>query len=278
MSIDLLQETLRALAEDQPAQPDRTTQVVRRYQRSRVRRGGVATLTALGLVAGTFSLASGHFSTHRDALTPATGGSADGWDSRYIPWQAQLSKYDSENRDAVASAWRVWSHSDAAVPDALKPIGVHTGPIDQVVFEAPNASGDLRLVSAQLNGTAGTVVEDIPAPDPQTVRALAVFGQMNEDGTLRDLADPANRNTSAAGNVNSLAMFVPPNTRNAHMRFTAPPATVGDGISTGTFSEGVLAWGVGDSGRGAVAAADIHVTIWDGDTVLFAGGPWLSQL
>jgi hypothetical protein len=109
------------------------------------------------------------------------------------------------------------------------------------------------------------------------VRALAVFGQRYADGTLRDLSQPQNRNAPPTSTTNSLTMLVPPTTASPHMRFTAPPATTGDGITTGTFENGVLAWGVGSSGRGPVAASDVHVTIWDGTTVLFSGGPWLAH-
>jgi hypothetical protein len=177
----------------------------------------------------------------------------------------------------VAASWRIWSGTATEVPDSLKPIGVHNGPIDQVVFEAPNPAGDLRLVSVATKGDAGLVVEDVPAPAPDSVKAIAVFAQLNADGTMRDLSNPANRGPAPATTTNSLTMFVPPTTAQAHMLFTAPTATVGDGISTGTFEEGVLAYGVGSYGRGPVAASQVHVTIWDGQTVLFDGGPWLSQ-
>lgn len=70
-------------------------------------------------------------------------------------------------------------------------------------------------------------------------------------------------------------MFVPPATNAPHMRFTAPHATTGAGITVGSFEHGVLSWGLGSGSRGPVAAAGVHVTIWSGDTVLFDGGPWL---
>jgi hypothetical protein len=268
---------LRDLAGDQPAQPDRTAQVVRRYQRAKLRRGGLAALAALGVTAGALAIGNIGFLAHGETLTPSTSSNAPAWDGRYIPWQAEKSKYATENQAAVNAAWRIWSGTTTAAPDALKPIGVHTGPIDQVVFEAPNADGDLRLVSVAGNGDTALVLEDVPAPAPNSVQALAVFAQMNPDGTMRDLSDAANRGTAPVTTTNSLTMFVPPSTARPHMRFTAPTATVGAGITTGIFSEGVLGWGLGDTGHGPVAASQVHVTIWDGQTVLFDGGPWLQQ-
>jgi hypothetical protein len=273
-----LQEVLRELADDQPTQPDRTAQVVRRYQRARVRRGGLAGIAVLGVAAAALTAGNVGLLGRGETLTPGTSSGAMAWDSRYIPRQAELSKYDSDNRVAVNAAWRTWSGTGTGTPETLKPIGVHTGPIDQVVFEAPNTSGDLRLVSVALNGNTGLVLEDIPAPTPESVKALAVFAQLNPDGTVRDLSDPSHRGAAPANTTNSLTMFVPPTTSRAHMRFTAPSATVGEGISTGTFNEGVLAYGVGDNGHGPVAASQVQVTIWDGQTVLFDGGPWLQQL
>jgi hypothetical protein len=272
-----LQEVLRELADDQPAQPDRTAQVVRRYQRAKLRRGGLAAFAVLGVTAGALALGNVGFLADGETLTPGTSSNAPAWDGRYIPWQAELSKYGTENQAAVNAAWRVWSGTATAAPATLKPIGVHTGPIDQVVFEAPNATGELRLVSVAGNGDTGLVIEDVPAPDPNSVKALAVFAQLNPDGTVRDLSDHGNRGATPATTTNSLTMFVPPTTAAAHMRFTAPSATVGEGISTGTFNQGVLAYGVGDNGHGPVAASQVHVTIWDGQTVLFVGGPWLQQ-
>lgn len=272
-----LQEVLRELTDDQPAQPDRAAQVVRRYRRAKMRRGGFAVLAVLGVTAGALAVANIGFLGRGETLTPGSSSAAPAWDSRYIPWQAELSKYGTENQAAVNAAWRIWSGTSTPAPESLKPIGVHTGPTDQVVFEAPNASGALRLVSVAGNGDSGLVIEDVPAPDPNSVKALAVFAQMNPDGTVRDLSDPANRGAALAATRNSLSMFVPPNTPDAHMRFTAPPATVGQGISTGTFNQGVMSYGVGSDGRGPVAASQVHVTIWEGQTVLFDGAPWLAQ-
>jgi hypothetical protein len=276
MSTNLLQGVLRELVEDQPVQPDRTAQVIRRYQRQKLARASVAGVAVAGVAAAAFAVGNATLSGG-GTLTPGAPSVATAWDARYIPWQASLSKYNIDNEAAVSAAWKVWSGSTAAAPDTLKPIGVHTGPIDQVVFEAPNAAGELRLVSAALNGGAGVVVEDIPAPDPGTVKALAVFGQLNPDGTVRNLANVANRGAAPAATTNAMTMFVPPGTANPHMHFTAPTATVGPGITSGTFEEGVLGWLLGSDGRGPVAASQVHVTIWDGQTVLFDGGPWLQQ-
>jgi hypothetical protein len=275
MSRQLLQETLRELADQQPAQPDRVGQVLRRHRRASRRRGGVAILAAVGVGLGVLTVGHAVLPGQDSGLSPARQGTA--WDGRYIAWQAEQPGYTAQNAAAVDGAWRTWSRTATNAPDSLKAIGVHTGPVSQVVFEAPNSTGDLRLVSVELAGQTGLVIEDVPAPDPAAVLAIAVFGQRNADGTLRDLSQPQNRDAPPASTTNSLTMFVPPTTANPHMRFTAPPATTGDGISTGSFDNGVLAWGIGNSGRGPVAASDVHVTIWDGDAVLFSGGPWLTR-
>lgn len=275
---DSLTAALRELAADQPPQPDRVTSVMRAHRRERHRLGASMFVAAVGLSVGAAALTQQFDgSVGADLVTPAAPA---GWDSRYVPWQAIDDNLEhDEVAQAVQAAWSSWSGTAGAPDGSVKAIAVAAGGVGPgaVVFQAANEAGALRLVSAAWSGSTAVVIDDVPAPDPSTVPALVVVAQ-SEDGLLRDLSEPTVRATASDQTATTLTMFVPPTTADPRIRFTADAATTADGITTGEFGkDGVLGYGLGPAGRGPVPAQSVHVTIHDGQRLLYEGGPWLTR-
>lgn len=285
-----LRDDLALLTVDQPAQPERAEHLLRRHRRSSQRRGAGALLVVAGAVSGVAVAGALPGRGGEDVATVATAAAPPTFDARYLAWQTiQPEVTPSGARAAVASAYRAWTGGRTPGPDvrSVAVSGQALAP-GSVLFEALNPTGALRLVSAAYDTSGRAVVmQDVPAPPPASVRALVVLTQSdgsivyNDGGgsVIKSLATAHERATSGPRDATSVDVFVPPSTRAPRVRTSAPGATIGDGVAGGpdSFRSGWYGFGLGPNGRGAVPAAGAHVTVWDGDVVLFDGPPRLPS-
>lgn len=285
-----LRDELAGLTADQPPQPERSEQLLRRHQRSRQRRGAGALLVVAGAMGGVAATGALPDRGGKDIETVAGAASPITFDARYLPWQTiQPGVSPAEVRAALTSAYGAWSEGRTPGPD-VKTIAVSGQALapGAIVFEASDPTGALRLVSAAYDTSGRAVVmQDVPAPPPASVRALAILTQSdgsivyNDGGgsVIKSLTTEEDRATSGRGDATAVAVFVPPSTSRPTALIGAPGGTVGEGSPFGTesFRAGYLGFGLGDAGRGAVPADGARVTVWDGDVVLFDGPPRLPS-
>lgn len=289
MDIDQLRADLDRCTVDQPLRPDRAAVLLavrdgRRRRRQRL--ASVSLALAVGC-AGTVAVLRSPGGGPVDTVLAAPVVA----DDAYVGWQwldPELAPQEAEL--AVRDVWRLWS-GRTGLPDAtVRPVvvtrsGFHPG---VVVFQAVGPGGDLRLVHGahtRFGGRQVVVSQDVPAPEPGSVRFLCVVTQtegpagrsMDVPGVLQSLSDATGRARATAGSATGLHVFFGPEVAQPRVRFTAPGATVGDGIDSGVLSQRSYGFGLGADGVGAVPADSVRVVVMDGDTVLHDGAPGLPE-
>ncbi len=284
-----LRADLHRCTVDQPLRPDRAAALLAVHGARRRRRQRVVSASLAVAVACAGGVAVLRLPGDRPADTVATALVVPERD--YLGWRfvdPELSPGEAEL--ALRDVWRAWS-GRAGEPDAsVRPVVVTGSGFSPgvVVFQAVGPDGDLRLVHGahtRFGGRQVVVSQDVPAPDPASVRFLCVVTQtdgpagrrLDEPGELQPLSDAQGRATATAGSATSLDVFFAPQVRQPRVRFTAPGTTVADGIDSGVLPGRSYGFGLGTDGVGAVPADSVRVVVLDGDTVLYEGAPGLPE-